>query len=185
MQNTTDTPVLEKPEVDTSVQAEATTDVAAEVPATEPLSDEELLKTLQDRLNNGTFPVELSPRTLKNVRSFLQEKAKFKGHEEAMYVATAAFIVESLVGRMGHVPAKETEKVQTIQFPALTIKILCFFLSRHEGTGYTAVERYLAMSAPLNQALSKVQSTEQEVKRLEDALNPAQPEDPGTPQTNG
>lgn len=146
-----------------------------------PQTPADLLATLEDRLKNGRFPVDMSNKALKHVRSFLQTKATYKGQQEAIYLASAMFVVEALIAQQGEVKTSEKEVPQTYQFPSQAIQIINYFLARYEGAGYHSAETYLAMAVPFAEATNKVNTVHGEVERLKAELNPA-PTEAGQPE---
>ena len=172
IENQTESPVLDIPIIDNpdtndidSTEIEPQWNDQSEPVATEKTKSE-LLESLQERLKNGEFPVEMSNSSLRHIRSFLLSKAVYKGQEEAIYLASALFVIEGMVNREGEVKAAQKDQRKVYPMPGQIIGILNYFLSKSEGVGYNSAKTYLEMSVPIRNGNEKVTEVHQLVEQL-------------------
>lgn len=135
-------------------------------------TNEDLLVAMSDRLRNGRFGISMSFKTLKHMRSFLQSKAAYKGHQEAIYLATATFVLEQMVSGKGQVSAKKVDEIEVYQLPTQAIQIMNYFLGKAEGVGYNSVETFLQMSAPIQEGMVQIEDLQKRISELTAELQP-------------
>jgi hypothetical protein len=146
----------------------------------EPLTDAELLAKLEDELKTKKFQVlGLSPASVRWLNNFIRDKAKFTGVEDAYFLTILAMDVLTLVNNdQAANPTSKKDILNTVkpyEMRALTIKLAHYFLSKNEGTGLDAAQKFLAVAQPINNALTTIQPIERQVKALQEKLKPATP----------
>jgi hypothetical protein len=137
-----------------------------------PTDPKELLEFLKQHEQHGSFPVEMTPKALKWLRNYLQSTAKFKGAQEAIYLATALFYFQAAVEKDKDVKLKEQSAPKVYQFPSQVIQIVNFFLNKFEGSGYGVAEVYLSAAIPVSEGVQKITNVRNQIAALEKELNP-------------
>lgn len=162
-------PVDEEPAVS---ETEAKAEVA-------PQTDLELLFSLRDRRQNGTFPVDsYSFRKLKELKNFMNNKVKFKGVQQAYYIFIALMDIETVIGAYEQaagiggkgIPGDQYDVERTFDLRGVTLEIIDIFTRNHEASGMKDAKTFMDWALPLNNALGKVQQTDQIIKKLEEKI---------------
>lgn len=156
--------------------AEVLGDAPVVTEETKPQTDVELLFTLRNRRQNGTFPVQdYTYRKLKELRTFVNNKTRWTGQQQAYYIFMALMDIENVIAIFeekagGKIEGNEYDKDQTFDFRAVTLEILDIFFRKHEAIGRKEAEAFLAFALPLNNTLAKVQETDKVIKGLEEKI---------------